>query len=419
MAKPLVAWVTTRFPHGLGEQFITAEIDAWRDADARVVIVPGAMGGPARPLPEGFEVDDVLTRAWASRATLLRAAAAAMRDPALRTELADLRARGVLTRRSAVIALRAVAQARIVQAALADLAARRGTIDVAYTYWLKPHTSGAVRARDEGHVRHVISRAHGSDLYEETRPAHYNPLVRTVGAGLDCLYPISEQGCGYVQQTYGIRPERVRRGRLGTRIPSPRIEVAPGEPGEVSLLSVSSITPVKRLDLVVDAIAHVARGVEGRAVVRWRHYGSGFQQDQIERRVAEVLEPLGVRTEFMGLVPHEDLLEALAHQPVDLMLNLSSSEGVPVSIMEAQVRGIPCLATDVGATREVLGEDSPYLVPSDANAEEIGRRVLDLLEDARSAARRTAVREIVEERFDAARNFPAFVSDVLERVARP
>ena len=37
-------------------------------------------------------------------------------------------------------------------------------------------------------------------------------------------------------------------------------------------------------------------------------------------------------------------------QPYHVFLNVSSSEGVPVSIIEAMSFGIPCIATNVGGT---------------------------------------------------------------------
>ena len=39
---------------------------------------------------------------------------------------------------------------------------------------------------------------------------------------------------------------------------------------------------------------------------------------------------------------------------IDLFINTSSSEGVPVSIMEALSVGIPIIATDVGGTKEIV-----------------------------------------------------------------
>ncbi|MBL3200697.1 glycosyltransferase, partial [Klebsiella pneumoniae] len=55
-----------------------------------------------------------------------------------------------------------------------------------------------------------------------------------------------------------------------------------------------------------------------------------------------------------GTVPHETIISFFAANPVHLFLNLSTMEGIPVSIMEAISFGIPVVATDVGAVSEIV-----------------------------------------------------------------
>jgi glycosyltransferase involved in cell wall biosynthesis len=50
---------------------------------------------------------------------------------------------------------------------------------------------------------------------------------------------------------------------------------------------------------------------------------------------------------------------------VDLFINTSYTEGVPVSIMEAQSFGIPVIATDTGGVRELVKEGTGSLIPVD------------------------------------------------------
>lgn len=406
-----VVWLTSGYPHGRGEQFITDELAAWARSGAEVILLPVDARGPARPLPENFTVDDSLSRAWASRARLARSMAQALVDPWFRREVADLARRGQLSRARALRAQRAVAQALIVADVVGSLSRRVGGVDVLYTYWLKALTCGGLRAREQGAVRRVVSRAHGTDLYEEARPATYNPLIRTVGVQLDALYPISEQGSEYVVQRYGFDVDRVRTARLGVVLPPPERIAPPGIGDQVRLVSISSLTPLKRMDLLVDALAELAV-LQPQWRISWRHYGDGPLRDQLQQRIDERLRPAGVQHEWCGQLPHDELLAELS-QPADLMVNTSSSEGVPVSVMEAAARGIPCVATDVGATREVVLEDSGFLVPADVTATALAQRLSDVLPVARSEERRSAVRELVAQRFDSGRNHADFVADVL------
>jgi len=48
-------------------------------------------------------------------------------------------------------------------------------------------------------------------------------------------------------------------------------------------------------------------------------------------------------------------------------MNLSETEGIPVSIMEAQSAGVPILATNLGGTSEIVNNENGFLVEKDFN----------------------------------------------------
>ena len=70
---------------------------------------------------------------------------------------------------------------------------------------------------------------------------------------------------------------------------------------------------------------------------------------------------LAGRYELTGVVPSVVPLWAAA----DVALLTSRTEGMPGVLIEARLRGIPIVATDVGAVREVVGERG-VVVPADA-----------------------------------------------------
>ena len=73
--------------------------------------------------------------------------------------------------------------------------------------------------------------------------------------------------------------------------------------------------------------------------------------------------------EMLGHISNPDLMQLYADSQVDLFLNSSSKEGVPVSIMEAMVRGVPTVAPDVGAIREVVLPE--LLLPADLTPQDL------------------------------------------------
>jgi glycosyltransferase involved in cell wall biosynthesis len=80
---------------------------------------------------------------------------------------------------------------------------------------------------------------------------------------------------------------------------------------------------------------------------------------------------VGLEIKLNGFVDNKNLIKFYQSQPVDLFLNVSASEGLPVSIMEALSFGIPVIATDVGGTSELVNENNGQLIPANFDINEL------------------------------------------------
>ena len=70
-----------------------------------------------------------------------------------------------------------------------------------------------------------------------------------------------------------------------------------------------------------------------------------------------------ISVKLLGKVNNNDILNFYSITPVNLFINLSESEGIPVSIMEAISFSIPIIATDVGGVSEIVTEETDcYLI---------------------------------------------------------
>lgn len=130
--------------------------------------------------------------------------------------------------------------------------------------------------------------------------------------------------------------------------------------------------------------------------------------------VREALPP-NVSFVFRGAVPNEVVMEHYRSTRVDLLVNVSDSEGIPVSIMEAMSFGIPAAATPVGGTPELVQDAfNGYLldkkdVPHSLSSviERIAAMTDDDLTTLRSRARATW-----EQSFNAETNYPVFYDTI-------
>jgi glycosyltransferase involved in cell wall biosynthesis len=105
---------------------------------------------------------------------------------------------------------------------------------------------------------------------------------------------------------------------------------------------------------------------------KWVFYGSGPLLNELKKKVKEF--NLINHCYFPGNIDHKELLDKYKRNEVDIVISSSITtqevfEGIPVSLMEAMSYGIPVIATDCGATRELVDGKSGILVnQNDANS---------------------------------------------------
>jgi glycosyltransferase involved in cell wall biosynthesis len=241
-----------------------------------------------------------------------------------------------------------------------------------------------------------VVRFHGSDLYEEVKG--FLPFRDRLFPAIDLACPISQHGADYLQQRYGALAPPVAVSRLGSV--DCGLGLVPEEGGVFHLVSCANIIPLKRLHLIAKAVALLRGRIQdtGR-VVKWTHIGDGPLQSQIEGYA-----------DFCGPMPHDKVMAFYKETPVDLFVSASSSEGIPVSMMEAMSFGIPVLGTRVGGVAELVSNGWGRLLPPHPTAEEIVQELLWFIRlplDQRLAMRQKA-RDVWETGWSAEVNFTRF-----------
>jgi glycosyltransferase involved in cell wall biosynthesis len=190
----------------------------------------------------------------------------------------------------------------------------------------------------------------------------------------------------------------------GHGIPTDRF--VPGERNEPRLrptiVTVGRVSPVKRLETVVDALAQL-RAAGGRArllIVGDARIPSdrGYLADIRERvRAAGVEEAV----EFTGNVDRDRLIEI--YRTADVFAHACDS-GLDKAVLEAMSCALPVVSSSAGFRELLGGVDARLVIPS-GNAQALAESLEDLL--ARPPDARRAIgerlREIVIERHDLAR----------------
>jgi glycosyltransferase involved in cell wall biosynthesis len=253
----------------------------------------------------------------------------------------------------------------------------------------------------------IVHTYHGHVLegyFGPVQNALYRALERALARVSDCLVCVSERTAADLVRL-GIAPrERFRViplgldlerfVRLSSRDGGPvRLQVG-ARPDELILLYVGRLVPIKRIDVIIRALAELERG---GVRVRFLVVGGGESREELE----ELAERLGVadRVAFLGYMI--DVTPVLA--ACDVAVLSSENEGTPVSLIEAAAAGRPAVATAVGGVPEVVTPQSGILVPPgdpQAFAAAVARLAAD--RDFRAAAGTRARRHVLH-RFSTSR----------------
>ncbi|HEX5375801.1 MAG TPA: glycosyltransferase [Solirubrobacterales bacterium] len=198
----------------------------------------------------------------------------------------------------------------------------------------------------------------------------YLEMERALARVSDCLIGVSQATVDDLVRLGVAPPSKFRVLPLGldldrlAELPGElregsRAELGVGE-GEILLVFVGRIVPIKRLDLLLEALAQ-AREADPR--LRLAVVGDGGERPQLERQAAG----LDIAADVLFLGYRRELRPVFA--AADLAVLSSDNEGTPVSLIEAAAAGLPAVATDAGGVREVVGEDTGILTPpNDATA---------------------------------------------------
>jgi colanic acid/amylovoran biosynthesis glycosyltransferase len=382
--------ITQSYPYGNRSDFLEDEIGALGDAFDEVVVVPTSPDGTLQTLPDNVIVD----RSLAGNLTRARRLRSFVSPFAVRVLAGEFRRRpaGHLRPRTLLRTVLAAGSAEATRSWLVRVGRHDDSI---YTYWL---TSASIGARAALPNVPIVSRVHRGDLFVEFSADSFIPLHERSIASCDWVASVSEFGAAYLRTRYPQQSQRIRVARLGTvRAPTANRS----DDGTIRVVTCSSLTEVKRPLLLARSLISLARS----ATVEWHHFGDGPLRSVVESELAAVEGGTSLHASLHGNVQNDVVLDHFGAHPVDVFVNCSESEGVPVSIMEAMSSGIPVVATAVGGTPEIVTDSVGRLLPVDVSADRLAAAIEDVV------AHPPTVEQVCEHwatEFDASKNYTEF-----------
>ena len=236
-----------------------------------------------------------------------------------------------------------------------------------YTYWCNEYTLGMGNLRRKYKIAGAFTRLHNWDLYFERAPDHYLPLRSRMFQRLDGVFPVSDQTKKYIlNKVPFVDTEKLLVSYLGVEKEGAlRLEK---KGNTLKILSLAFLGKIKRIDLVVAALEQL-EGFD----VEWHHIGEGNDHlDLKQYAFNRLFNKSNVKYVLSGDLPKKQVYEYLNKEHFDVLINTSSYEGIPVSMMEAMSFSIPVIGTNVGGVSEIIEhQKNGYLLSANPEVIEI------------------------------------------------
>jgi colanic acid/amylovoran biosynthesis glycosyltransferase len=274
-----------------------------------------------------------------------------------------------------------------------------------YSYWSDYKAVACAFLKKKHTSSKAFARNHGWDIYFYANEPKYLPLRKFIFDNIDAIYCISLHGVDYLKNVLRFDQNIFSVSKLGTYNKFQQISL-PKRTGSLLMVSCSNIIPIKRIELVIEALFLISD-----IPIKWVHFGDGCLKEELKIQANKLITLKNLDFEFRGETMNKDIMAFYEENKTDLFINVSKSEGIAVSIMEAMSFGIPVIATAVGGTPEIVIDGyNGFLLSANPDPEEVANAITsfyNLSTEEKKQFRKNAYIKWNEE-FNAEKNYNEF-----------
>ena len=405
-------FVTSKFPFGSGETFIENEIEYLADEFDKIYIFAAEAHSaePERPVPENVSVLAANPKPVSKKDYI-----PCLLKPAVIKEIfKNCLSKGAFQKIAACCWFSVSVRKQTKR--LNDFIRLCGiseTDDITvYSYWLSTIGMCALKINEKlkkiGVKTKIVSRCHSFDLYAERSYSNYLPFQHLLISKFDNIFPCSKNGEEYLKSLYPQYSTKIKVSYLGVK--DRFTSALPKKENVFNIVSCSNIIPVKRVDLIVRALSTISD-----KQILWTHLGDGEEFEQT-KNFAEKELPANIKYDFKGRIPNSEIYDFYNRNNINLFINVSEIEGLPVSIMEAVSFGVPVMATDVGGTGEIVKDGvNGFLLKKDFEIKTLTDFIIKFteMEEPEYTAFCENARKVFLENFEAEKNYSDFIDEIL------
>ena len=218
-----------------------------------------------------------------------------------------------------------------------------------------------------------VHTRHGRNFPDDKKRVWIN---RILSWGTDVIVPVSDDAGLVATNVEHISPKKIHRiwNGIDTNLYTPHHDPVAGPP---VIGTVARLSPVKDQGTMLVAFRHVLEEIPD---ARLMLAGDGPCAIKLQEQAAK-----------LGLNGHVDFLGRCSNIPevlkqMSIFTLSSTTEGLPMTVLEAMAAGLPIVATDVGGNRELVQPPQCGLLVPARDASALSRAYIDLLRDPQRRA---------------------------------
>lgn len=372
--------LTNYYPFYKGEEYLESEIEHLAAKFDRIFIISTMVSKnmkPTRIVPKNAVVLPVrMNFSWNGKVKMfLSQFRSIQRDP-IKKEMIKKDSKGKILNRlyCTYFESRAMAVYKRIEEMLSNYDFDRFNSIIIYSYWFYITARVAVELKRKYFSNckpYTFSRAHGYDINEHVNILKYLPERNYLLKYLDNVFPVSQNGVDFLREKYTEYANKVDVRRLGTKRLGGKKQ---NSNNFLHIVSCSTVRKLKRIDLIIEALEILQYK---KIKFKWTHIGGGPDYKKMKRLAMEKLDKNSFF--FTGHLRNDEVLNWYQNNPTTVFVNTSTSEGVPVSIMEAMSMSIPVIATNVGGTKEIVKHEvTGYLLDKDCTKNDLAKYLMKI-----------------------------------------
>jgi glycosyltransferase involved in cell wall biosynthesis len=274
---------------------------------------------------------------------------------------------------------------------------------IVYAYWADNLLTTACILKQQYRPCKVVSRGHGFEIFEEQTKYGVVPFRKFQSRFSNKIFADSKRGYEHLMKNDNTS-SIYDYSYVGT--PDNGMGVF-NDQETFTIVTCSHVRNVKRLHLMADILQHISFSIT------WNIIGSG---DDLERvKVSNAKLPANVKVNYIGNLSGREVAEFLKTRHSNLFVSLSFSEGLPVSMMEAQSFGIPIMSTDVGGCSEICNDETGFLIPKAFDGKDVAGKISEFKNSSKNTLEfRKQCRTHWEKNFNAESNYTRFATQIIE-----